>query len=78
MIKSEVENAKSPKVFNVALIKDFLKNKNLTKTELSQQAKISFGTLNKILNNNANVGICSVFRLSRYMNVHLCEMFLTY
>lgn len=63
------------RLINIDLINDFIKEKKLTKKTFCRLCKISRYILNKIYNDNVSVGIKSIFKIARTINVEISKLF---
>lgn len=63
------------KLFNTELINNYLDENKLSKTDFCKQCRISIITLNKILTNNNNIGMISLFKVARTLDVVICDLF---
>ena len=61
---------------NKRLIVDYMCKHNLTKSSFCKLCGITSNSLNKILANDFSVTIAPIFKVSKTINVHLCEMFI--
>lgn len=57
------------------LIENFIKDNNLSKSKFCEMCKISQSTLNKIMTNNENFRIISLFKIARFLKIQVFEMF---
>lgn len=62
-------------VININLIKDYIKDNNLTNPEFCKLCKISALTFERIMKDDLEVDLTAIFRISRILDVRLCEMF---
>ena len=63
------------KIMKIEMIEDFMTQNKLSKTKFCKICKISVSTLNKILNNQTNVGIVALFKICRVMKIEICNLF---
>lgn len=63
------------KIMKIEMIEDFMTQNKLSKTKFCKICKISVSTLNKILNNQTNVGIVALFKICRVMKIQICNLF---
>ena len=56
------------------IIKDYIKEKNLTKTEFYKRCKISIYTLNKILSRK-NFEISALFKIAKVLELEVYQLF---
>jgi transcriptional regulator with XRE-family HTH domain len=61
---------------NVELIKNYMKEQQISKTEFCRQCKVSMEVLNKILANKPNFRILALFKIARKLNVQIHELFI--
>lgn len=61
---------------NVELLKNYMKEQGLSKTEFCRQCKISIEVLNKILANKDNFRIIAIFKIARKLNIQIYELFI--
>ena len=61
--------------FNTGLVFNFRWKNNLTKTQFCKECKISFNSFKKFENNDLTLRISSVFKMAKYMKVHISELF---
>lgn len=54
---------------------DYMKKEGLSKSAFCKKCKISYTTLQKILNNDWNFGITALFRIARVIKVEVYQMF---
>lgn len=64
------------KVIDTEKIKEFIFENKLTKKKFCEMCKISVSTLNKILNDQTNVGIIAIFKICRVMKINIVDLFL--
>lgn len=57
------------------LIKNFIKENNLSKSKFCEMCKISQSTLNKIITNNENFRIIALFKIARVLKIQVYQMF---
>jgi len=62
------------KLIKSEIIVKYIKDNNLSKSEFAKRCKISIGVLNKILSNNPNFRANALFKVARYMGVHIKEL----
>jgi len=60
---------------NTQLIKKYLKEKKLSKSNFCKQCKISVVTLNKIISNKENFRIIALFKIARVLNLQVYQLF---
>ncbi len=60
---------------NTRKILDFIKENNLSKTALCKKSNICYSTFQKLLEGKENISVIAVYKLARYMNVNLCDLF---
>ena len=63
------------KVFNTKLIEDFMSKNSTSKTKFCSMCRISPKTFDKIYNNDLNVGILSIYKITKTMKIHFFEIF---
>lgn len=63
------------KIINTDLIKNYMKENRLTKTEFCKLCGLSKSSLNKVLNGNLNIYISTLFKVSKAINVKFSEIF---
>lgn len=61
---------------NTQLFLDYMEKEGLSKTAFCKKCKISYVTLNKILNEQTNFKIIALFRLARVLGIHVHQMFI--
>ncbi len=61
---------------NIKLIENYIKEKNLTKIKFCKICKISLGTLNKIMTNNKNFSIVTLFKIAKILNIQIYQLFI--
>jgi transcriptional regulator with XRE-family HTH domain len=61
---------------NIEILKNYMKEQQLSKTEFCKQCKISMEVLNKILANDSNFGIVALFKIARKLNMQIHELFI--
>ena len=65
-----------PKVkFNLKLIKNYINENQLTKTEFCKRCKIHISVLNKIFVNQTNFRYIALFKISKELNIHIAKLF---
>ena len=65
-----------PKVkFNLKLIKNYIKENQLTKTEFCKRCKIHISVLNKIFVNQTNFRYIALFKIAKELNIHIAKLF---
>lgn len=57
------------------LIKNFIKENNLSKSKFCKMCKISQSTLNKIMTNSENFRIIALFKIARVLKIQVYQMF---
>ena len=57
------------------LIKNFIKENNLSKSKFCEMCKISQSTLNKIMTNSENFRIIALFKIARVLKIQVYQMF---
>lgn len=57
------------------LIINYLNKEKLSKTAFCKKCKISYSTLNKILNNEENYNLIALFKIAKILNIRICEIF---
>lgn len=57
------------------LIKNFIKENNLSKSKFCKMCKISQSTLDKIMTNSENFRIIALFKIARVLKIQVFEMF---
>lgn len=63
------------KIINTDLIKNYMKENKLTKSDFCKLCGLSNGSLNKVLNGNLNIFISTLFKISITINVKFSEIF---
>lgn len=64
------------KTINTDIIKDYMLKNNLSISFFCKKCKISYATYKKIMNNQINFRIIALFRISKVLNVYICNLFL--
>ena len=64
------------KPFNLEIIKNYIRDNDLTKTKFCKLSKISVKTFNKILNQQANFRSIAIFRIAKTMKIPVHLLFL--
>ena len=62
-------------IFNLEIIKNYIKVNNLSKTKFCKLSKISLKTFNKILNQQPNFRSVAVFRIARTIQIPVHLLF---
>ncbi len=62
-------------ILNIDLINDYIKKNNLTNAGFCKLCNISEETFKLILNDNTDIDLTDLFRISRILGVRICEMF---
>lgn len=60
---------------NTEIIKNYLKENKLSKENFCKQCKICLETLNRILDNESEISLVSLFKIAVQMNVNFHELF---
>ena len=60
---------------NIDKIMEYIVLNGLTKTQFAKECKISYSTLNKILNNNKRVNLKGILKISITMGISIQDMF---
>jgi len=63
-------------IFNLEIIKNYMRDNNLTKTKFCKLSKISVKTFNKIINQQANFRSIAIFRVAKTMQIPVHLLFL--
>ena len=61
--------------FKSEVIEKFLKENNMTKTELCRRSKVGLKTLNEMLCGAFNYRVISLFKLARVVGIEMCDFF---
>lgn len=56
-------------------IEKYIKLKKITKTQFCKVCKISYSTLNKILNNNNSIKFTALLKIARVLNIEIHQLF---
>ncbi len=62
-------------MINTNLILNYLKANILTKTQFCKLCKITFSTLNKVLNDKQNLKMKTLFKIARQLNIKISDLF---
>lgn len=60
--------------YNTQLVKDFLKEKHLSKASFSRQIGVCLETINSFLRGSDKVGIIPIVKISKFTNIPLCKL----
>ncbi|MBR2614659.1 MAG: helix-turn-helix transcriptional regulator [Clostridia bacterium] len=60
---------------NNKIIYDFMKKENLTKTQFCKKCNISLFTFNKLVSQQTNFSLTTIFKIARVMNVSIKDFF---
>lgn len=63
------------RIIKTDLIKNYLKEENISKTKFCKLCKISVTTLNKILSNKENFRIIALFKIAKQIKLQVFELF---
>ena len=61
---------------NTEMIKSYMKDNNISKTQFCKTCKISIGTLNKILSGDMNFAINALWKISHVLGIRMCQLFI--
>ncbi len=61
---------------DVQLIKNYLKNRGLTRTHFCKECKISIVDFNKILTESTNIKLVVLFKIAQLMGVPVLKLFI--
>ena len=62
-------------IIKIELIENYIHTHNLTKKIFCVQCKIRIEELEKILTNNLDINILSLFKVAKILNIQLYELF---
>lgn len=62
-------------IIKVEIIKNYMINNNLSKKSVCKLCKISYETLQKILHNQYNFRVNAIFKVAKFLNVEVTELF---
>ena len=62
-------------IYNLEIIKNYIKENNLSKSKFCKLSRISLKTLHKIFNQQTNLRATAVFRVARTMNIKVYLLF---
>jgi len=62
------------KYIKTEIIEKFISEKGISKTKFCKLCKISPSTFKKIMSNETNFSIISLFRVARFINKNICEI----
>lgn len=60
---------------NISIIQDYILKNKLTKTKFCKLCGIRVGIFNKIIKNDLNFGIKSLFKIAKVLNIEIYELF---
>ena len=61
---------------NIDIINRFISDKRLTKTKFCKMCKISISTLNRIMKNEGNFCVTTIFKITKLIEVKFSEIIL--
>ncbi|MBE5756403.1 MAG: helix-turn-helix transcriptional regulator [Clostridiales bacterium] len=61
--------------FNVKIIKDYLEQKGICKTNFCKKCHMSVTSYNKILENNHSISCVVLFKIARELKVGIVDLF---
>ncbi len=60
---------------NISIIQNYMLKNKLTKTKFCKLCGISVAIFNKIIRNDLNFGIKSLFKIAKVLNIEIYELF---
>ena len=63
------------KIVKTEIIKNYITQEKITKTEFCKRCQIGIGTYNKIMKNNTNIRLTVLFKIARVINIPVFNMF---
>jgi len=63
------------KIFDTQIVKDYMKNNKLTVKQFCEKCNISYYSYRQFMTDDLKITVPKVFRMSKFIGVHLCYMF---